>query len=118
MNSIERMKKTTTELRTFNDKNAQELARIGRELERYTKLDRQMKHDLEEIFRRLRGIKRTLEQRYPQYIGDAAQAVEENARIKGRSLDLEDDEDEEPKKVPAQTEEKKEEQTDEKQPQQ
>ena len=97
--SIERLRKSSADLKAFNDKNAQDLARIGRELERYARLDRQMKHDLEEVFRRLRGIKRTLEQRYPQYIADATQAVEENARTKGRSLDL-DDEDEEPKKQP------------------
>ena len=90
---LERLRKSSTELRNFNDANAAEFAKLSRELERYAKMDRQMKRDLEEIFRRLRGIKRTLEQRYPQYIGDATRAVEENARAKGRSLDDDDEED-------------------------
>ena len=95
VNRLERMRKTTSSLQTFNENNYQELAKLSRELERYAKLDKQMKHDLEEIFRRLRGIKRTLEQRYPQYIADATRAVEDNARAKGRSLNLDDDDDDE-----------------------
>ena len=94
LNRLDKLRKSSTELRNFNDENAQELAKLSRELERYTKMDRQMKRDLEDIFRRLRGIKRTLEQRYPQYIGDATRAVEENARAKGRSLDEDEDEEE------------------------
>ena len=90
-------------LRTFNDENGEELAKMGRELERYAKLDRQMKRDLEDIFRRLRTIKRTLEQQYPQHIAAATRAVEENARAKGRSLD-DDDEDKEEEKAAAETE--------------
>lgn len=90
-------------LRTFNDENGEELAKMGRELERYAKLDRQMKRDLEDIFRRLRTIKRTLEQQYPQHIAAATRAVEENARAKGRSLDDDDEDKEEEEKGAAET---------------
>ena len=104
-NRLEKLRGSTAKLRTFNDSSADDLARMGQELERSARVCVQMKRDLEDIFKRLRSIQRTLQQQYPQYAADAAKAVEENARAKGRSLDDEDEE-EAPKKEESKDEEK------------
>lgn len=74
-------------MEALNAHTAEELASVAAALERYTKLNRQMKGDLEDIFRRLRAIKHVLEQRYPQHAAAAAAAVAANAEARGRPAD-------------------------------
>jgi len=42
--ALEKLRKCSSDLRAFNDANGQELAKMGRELERYAKMDKQMKN--------------------------------------------------------------------------
>lgn len=76
---------TTTTLTEFNERSEKELGEIGTQLEEYTRLNKEMKKDLEDIFKRLRAMKVDLLKKYPSEFRQA------NAELIEQFGELEDD---------------------------
>lgn len=76
---------TTTTLSEFNERSEKELSEIGAQLEDYTRLNKEMKKDLEDIFKRLRVMKIDLMKKYPSEFRQA------NTELIEQFGELEDD---------------------------
>lgn len=81
----EKLCQTTKTLTEFNEHSEKELCVIGAQLEEYTKMNKEMKKDLEDIFRRLRAMKMDLMKKYP------AEFRQANAELIEQFGELEDD---------------------------
>ena len=72
------MGQTISAITEFNEHSEKELSNIGAQLEEYTKMNKEMKKDLEDIFKRLRVLKVELMKKYPSEFRQAnAELIEQ-----------------------------------------
>ena len=88
LNRLAKIASTNASLESYNKHVEETLIETGKKLEYYTRLNKSLQKDLEEIFRRLRAVKKSLDSTYPQFIEIAEQAVSKNAAEKGRATDV------------------------------
>lgn len=74
----DKMGQTISAITEFNEHSEKELSNIGAQLEEYTKMNKEMKKDLEDIFKRLRVLKVELMKKYPSEFRQAnAELIEQ-----------------------------------------